>query len=119
MTDEVRVRMMRECLERAGRRAREQGRLDEAREIEAVLEADPEAEMDALLRGYPLTPRQTDCLKLIVSYRRLYGFSPTIQELADAMGICKVSCFGHVRALQKKGVVRRERYRSRGLVPAV
>lgn len=53
----------------------------------------------------PITPRQTKALDFIRSYSIELGYPPTLQELADSLGIAKVGAFEHVKALEKKGYV--------------
>lgn len=62
-----------------------------------------------------LTPKQLRIAELIRECRDQHGYSPTIQELADALGIAKVTVFGHVEALIRKGVLQREANRARSL----
>jgi len=62
-----------------------------------------------------LTPKQLKILKLIRDKRIVDGFSPTMQELADALGISKVTVFEHVEALIKKGALHREPNKARSL----
>ena len=62
-----------------------------------------------------LTPRQLDVLVAIRDYRYLNGVSPTMQELADQLGTSKVTIFEHVGALEKKGLLRRDKHKARSL----
>jgi repressor LexA len=62
-----------------------------------------------------LTPRQTDVLVAIRNYRHIHGYSPTMQELADALGTSKVTIFEHVGALEKKRILRRDKHKARSL----
>lgn len=62
-----------------------------------------------------LTPRQLELLRMIRDSRRQKGFSPTMQELADRLGVTKVTVFEHVGALEKKGLLRRAQYKARSL----
>ena len=62
-----------------------------------------------------LTPKQLRILSLIRDYQRQHGYSPTMQELADELGITKVTVFEHVDVLEKKGLLRRARHRARSL----
>ncbi len=62
-----------------------------------------------------LTPKQLRIIELIRECREEHGYSPTIQELADALGIAKVTVFEHVEALIRKGVLQREANRARSL----
>lgn len=62
-----------------------------------------------------LTPKQLRILQLIREWRLTRGYSPTMQELADAIGVTKVTVFEHVEALVKKGALRRDPNKARSL----
>lgn len=62
-----------------------------------------------------LTPKQLKILQLIRDSRVVHGYSPTMQELADELGISKVTVFEHVEALIKKGALHREANKARSL----
>ena len=62
-----------------------------------------------------LTPKQLRILKLIRDWRVRRGYSPTMQELADEIGVSKVTVFEHVEALIKKGALIREANKARSL----
>lgn len=62
-----------------------------------------------------LTPKQLRILQLIRDYRVRRGYSPTMQELADEIGVSKVTVFEHVEALIKKGALVREPNKARSL----
>lgn len=62
-----------------------------------------------------LTPKQLRILRLIRDYQRKHGYSPTMQELADVLGVTKVTVFEHVSGLEKKGLLRRSKHRARSL----
>ena len=62
-----------------------------------------------------LTPRQLDVLVAIRDYRYLNGVAPTMQELADQLGTSKVTVFEHVGALEKKGLLARDKHKARSL----
>ncbi len=62
-----------------------------------------------------LTPKQLRILQLIRDYRVRRGYSPTMQELADEIGVSKVTVFEHVEALIKKGALIREPNKARSL----
>lgn len=62
----------------------------------------------------PLTDRQRELLNLVIEHSRLYG--PTVRELCQAAGINSpngVAC--HLKALERKGYVRRLPGKARGL----
>jgi repressor LexA len=66
----------------------------------------------------PLTRRQREILTFFESYRRQHGISPTLEEIAQSLGVNKVTVFGHVAELERKGVLARsKRGISRGLQP--
>ena len=62
-----------------------------------------------------LTPKQLRILQLIRDSRIRRGYSPTMQELADEIGVSKVTVFEHVEALIKKGALMREANKARSL----
>ncbi len=62
-----------------------------------------------------LTPKQLKILQLIRDSRVRRGYSPTMQELADEIGVSKVTVFEHVEALIKKGALVREPNKARSL----
>jgi repressor LexA len=62
-----------------------------------------------------LTPKQLRILSLIRDWRVRFGYSPTMQELADQIGVSKVTVFEHVEALIKKGALVREANKARSL----
>jgi len=62
-----------------------------------------------------LTPKQLAILKMIRDWRVAYGYSPTMQELADEFGVSKVTIFEHVEALIRKGALVREANKARSL----
>ncbi len=62
-----------------------------------------------------LTPRQLRIYELVRSWRAQKGYSPTMQELADELGVSKVTVFEHVQALVEKGVLSRNPNKARSL----
>ena len=62
-----------------------------------------------------LTPKQLRIVQLIRGYRLANGYSPTMQELAQELGVSKVTVFEHVEALIKKGALRRQPNKARSL----
>ncbi|RMD66099.1 MAG: transcriptional repressor LexA [Planctomycetota bacterium] len=65
-----------------------------------------------------LTPKQLRILQLIRQSRLERGYSPTMQELADALGVSKVTVFEHVEALLRKGALTRQPHKARSLAIA-
>ena len=62
-----------------------------------------------------LTPRQMTILKRVRDHRLALGYSPTMQELADEIGVSKVTVFEHVEALINKGALVRDPNKARSL----
>lgn len=64
----------------------------------------------------PLTRRQRQILDFYKAYSQRHGISPTLEEVAVNFGVNKVTIFGHVAELERKGVLSRAaRGISRGL----
>ncbi|MCC6406176.1 MAG: repressor LexA [Planctomycetes bacterium] len=53
----------------------------------------------------PLTKRQLQILDFYKAYTREHGLSPTLEEVAQHFGVNKVTIFGHVSELERKGVL--------------
>ena len=62
-----------------------------------------------------LTPKQLKILTMIRDTRLSRGYSPTMQELGEALGVSKVTVFEHVEALIKKGCLTRDPNKARSL----
>lgn len=62
-----------------------------------------------------LTPKQLEVVKLIRECRAINGFSPTMQELAEELGVSKVTVFERIEALIRKGALLREPNKARSL----
>lgn len=62
-----------------------------------------------------LTPKQLKILTRIRDLRLTRGYSPTMQELAEELGVSKVTVFEHVEALIKKGALLRQPNKARSL----
>lgn len=64
----------------------------------------------------PLTRRQRQILDYLRAYQAEQGMSPTLEEIAEHFGVNKVTVFGHVSELERKGLLRKSRRGvSRGL----
>jgi len=62
-----------------------------------------------------ITPRQREALRFLCNYQARNGYPPTVQELADALDITKASAHEQISQLIRKGYVKREENRARGL----
>lgn len=76
----------------------------------------PQRGTDHMSASLPLTRRQRDILEFLRDYVEQQGISPTLEEIAEHFGVNKVTVFGHVAEMERKGVLkRRARGVSRGL----
>jgi repressor LexA len=55
----------------------------------------------------PLTRRQRDIFNFYQGYIAIHGISPTLEEVAQHFGLNKVTIFGHVSELERKGILRK------------
>jgi repressor LexA len=66
-----------------------------------------------------VTPRQLEIMRFLRDFRSQHGYSPTMQEIGDRMGLTKVTVFEHVGALERKGLlIRGAKHRARSLRPS-
>jgi repressor LexA len=63
----------------------------------------------------PLTARQNEILALIRDYQNQHGYPPSLRELAVHFQVYPNSIQDHLKALIRKGYLRREPNRSRGV----
>lgn len=61
------------------------------------------------------TDRQLAIVEFIQRYRRMRQVSPTLEEIAQQFGVSKVTIYEHVRQLESKGAIQREKHRARSL----
>jgi repressor LexA len=55
-----------------------------------------------------LTPRQYECWRFLASYARAHGYSPSFEEIAEAMGLAsKSNVHRLLQALEQRGFIRR------------
>ena len=65
-----------------------------------------------------LTKRQKQVLDFITSYRREYGYAPSLEEVRDDLTIASIStAHYHVKKLQELGYLRKERHQPRAISP--
>jgi SOS-response transcriptional repressor LexA len=62
-----------------------------------------------------LTQKQSATLDTIKAYIVAHDKSPTLQEIADLMGVSKVTIFEHVTELERKGYIRRDKHAYRNI----
>jgi repressor LexA len=63
----------------------------------------------------PLTTRQNEILAFIREYQNTYGYPPSLRELAGHFRVYPNTIQDHLKALARKGYLRREPNRSRGM----
>ena len=59
------------------------------------------------MANLPLTKRQRQILDFIAEYTQEHDISPTLEEIAQHQGVNKVTIFGHVAELERKGAIER------------
>lgn len=63
-----------------------------------------------------VTPRQLEILQFIRDFRKRHGYSPTMKEIGQHLGLTKVTVFEHVEAVEKKGLlIRGAKHKARSL----
>lgn len=62
-----------------------------------------------------LTPTQSRAAKCIRDFFDQHGCSPTLDEIAERMGVTKPTVQQYLQALEEKGVIRRRRYAHRSI----
>jgi repressor LexA len=62
-----------------------------------------------------LTRRQLEIVRFIRDYVAEHELSPTMQEIADHLGVSRPTVFEHIEALEARGALTRTRTRSRAL----
>jgi repressor LexA len=64
----------------------------------------------------PTTPRQREVYNYICKYAAdNAGMIPTGQEIADDLGVSKVTIHEHIHALERKGWLKRHPHKARGI----
>jgi len=63
----------------------------------------------------PLTARQREVLDFIRAFMRQASYPPTVREIGAHFGFVPRSVFDHLKALERKGYIRREPSKSRSL----
>jgi repressor LexA len=65
------------------------------------------------------TEKQLRIMKFIQDFRSSRGISPTMEEIAEEIGVTKITIYDHLNQLERKGALRRERFRARSIEPLV
>jgi len=62
-----------------------------------------------------LTPRQLEIVKFIRTFVEEHEYAPTMQEIADHLGVSRPTVFEHIEALEARGAIKRKRILSRAI----
>jgi len=62
-----------------------------------------------------LTDRQEKVLDFIVNYIKETGYPPTIREIGDTFGISSKGAYDHLKAIERKGYIKRDASKPRAL----
>lgn len=62
-----------------------------------------------------LTPRQKKVLDFVTTYAIKHGYPPTIREIGEHFGFLWAAARSHLRSLEKKGCIRINPQKSRGI----
>ena len=62
-----------------------------------------------------LTPKQLRVFEFVRGFRSAHGYAPTLAEIAREFGVSKITVLQHLRALEKRGAIRRGRYQARSI----
>jgi len=61
--------------------------------------------------------RQKQIFDFISQYVKKYGFSPTLKQIADSIGVSSLATVHeHLKAMEKKGVLKRKKGSTRGII---
>lgn len=62
-----------------------------------------------------LTQRQREVFQVLHDMIDAFGYPPSVRELARAAGLSRSAAYAHLRALERKGVIRRDRGKPRAI----
>lgn len=69
-----------------------------------------------MARTNDLTPRQRETLQWVKDFIRKNRMPPTVREIGDSFGIKSSSVFDVLKALERKGYIKREPRKARSIV---
>jgi repressor LexA len=61
------------------------------------------------------TEKQLRIMELIQQFRAERGISPTLEEIAENFGVTKITIYEHINQLERKGALKREKFRARSI----
>ncbi|HLU50023.1 MAG TPA: transcriptional repressor LexA [Planctomycetota bacterium] len=61
------------------------------------------------------TEKQLRIMQFIQQFRAERGISPTLEEIAENFGVTKITIYEHINQLERKGALKREKFRARSI----
>jgi len=61
------------------------------------------------------TEKQLRIMEFIQQFRGERGISPTLEEIARNFGVTKITIYEHINQLERKGAIKREKFRARSI----
>ncbi len=61
------------------------------------------------------TEKQLRIMEFIQQFRTERGISPTLEEIAKNFGVTKITIYEHINQLERKGAIKREKFRARSI----
>jgi repressor LexA len=61
------------------------------------------------------TEKQLRIMQFIQQFRAEKGISPTLEEIAENFGVTKITIYEHINQLERKGALKREKFRARSI----
>ena len=61
------------------------------------------------------TEKQLRIMEFIQQFRADRGISPTLEEIAKHFGVTKITIYEHINQLERKGAIKREKFRARSI----
>ncbi len=61
------------------------------------------------------TEKQLRIMEFIQQFREERGISPTLEEIAENFGVTKITIYEHINQLERKGALKREKFRARSI----
>jgi len=61
------------------------------------------------------TEKQLRIMEFLQQFRSERGISPTLEEIAKHFGVTKITIYEHINQLERKGAIKREKFRARSI----
>ena len=69
-----------------------------------------------LYESVPYTTKQLEIMKFIRDFRKSNNVSPTLEEVAEELGVTQITIYSHMNRLERKGAIKREAYTARSVM---